>query len=144
MQRCSLLRHVSAAAHAVEDDEPSITSPVGIDIVLRRPVSDVTGTEDRHTIVWSIVEDSTSAEERTAEQSDRTRLIERNAEHSDMARLSSKSGAVRKPRKGPLLTTTRPHQPGQSVERIPGDPSLHRSSDIRPRGAGVSPDTLSV
>jgi hypothetical protein len=49
---------------AAEDDDTSASSPVGHQNILRLNPADVTGAEDRHTIT---VQDSTSAEERTAE-----------------------------------------------------------------------------
>jgi hypothetical protein len=61
----------------------------------------VTSYEGRH----AEAEDSTSAEERTVEPAGGVRLMERPAALSGEVRLSSKSGAVRKLRKGPILMT---------------------------------------
>jgi hypothetical protein len=144
MERSNLTAFTSCAGRGWGTIRSSRTSAIGHNITQRLPESDVAGDERRHAEADADAEDSTSAEERTAEPAGRDLLGEQTTVVSGGVRLSSESGAVRQPRKGPILMTTGPHQPGQSVERIPGNPSLHRPSDIRPRGAGVSPGTQSV
>jgi hypothetical protein len=136
MKGCS--RYLTAARQAVEsDDEESKTSVIGHDHIHRTTGSDVTPNGDTHTKV----EDNMSAEECTAEHNDEVSLMKQTSSHSGELRLSSKSGAVRKSQKGPIPAPTGSYQPGAAVERIPGNPGLHRPSDIRQRGAGGSSDT---
>jgi hypothetical protein len=100
MNRCNLLRYLTAAIQAVEsDNEESNTSVIGHDHIHRTTGSDVTPNGDTHTKV----EDNMSAEECTAEHNDEVSLMKQTSSHSDELRLSSKSGAVESLRRVPYL-----------------------------------------